>query len=194
MMWTLVAGGGVVLAAGVAVCCGALVEVFRQLADVRSALNLDDRPLPLAIKPGELQTAALGLPDEIEQEPEALIVFLSSKCATCLSIAEAFRGGSPSSVWFVLHEADAAGRLWETLHESRTRVVVDDGERIATNARLEVTPAVMTARFGDVARVQAVSSPRQVISMIPVVAPRSPNASVMTGPSPRAAASVAEPM
>ncbi len=164
--------GGVLLAALVSVSCGALVEVFRQLAEIRTVLNLEDRPLPLAIGGGELRTTALGLPEHLEQEPELLIVFLSGKCSTCLAIAEAFRGGSPSSVWFVVDEATNSSRLRDSLHESAERVIVDVGSATASRTGLEVTPAVLTAHFGQVARAHAVSSPRQVMAMIPVVASR----------------------
>ena len=162
------------LALVVAACAAALVEVFRQLAELRSALNLEDQPTPLSLKAGELNVADIGLPDELVAEPKAIVVFLSTSCATCLTIAEAFRGGSPSTVWFVLPESPPPSTLVEILADSAERVILDDGDAIATRLGLNVTPSVLTTSFGQITRAQAVSSGRQVLALVPTVFPRHP--------------------
>jgi hypothetical protein len=170
MTWLLL-GGGVVLAVLVALCCAALVEVFRQLAEIRRSLNLEDLPIPIALKTGGLRVTDIGLPPELAEAPAAIVVFLSPKCASCLAIAEAFRGGAPASVWFVLPTPPYPDQLVEALSQSGERVILDESDRIVDAIDLRVTPAVLTMSFGEIRRSQAVSSPRQVMSLIPTVFP-----------------------
>jgi hypothetical protein len=165
-----IAGG--VLAVAVTLCCGALTEVFRQLADIRAVLDLDDKPVSLDLGREPLRASELGLPESIATMPEAIVVMLSSKCATCLTIAHAFHGGAPDSVWFLLDAEDhESSPLRINLADSAGRIVSDREGRIAGRLGLEVTPSVLTIRYGDVVRAQAVSSARQVLSLVPVVAP-----------------------
>jgi hypothetical protein len=172
MIW-LLTFGGTVLAFVVAISTAALVEVFRQLADLRSALNLQDEPTPLGFKTGELHINEIGLPPEIAMEPQTAVVFLSAKCATCLQIAEAFREGSPETVWFVLADAPASDSLIETLAVSADRVIIDENDAIVNRIGLRATPAVFIASYGDITRALAVSSPRQVQRLVPPVFGRS---------------------
>jgi hypothetical protein len=163
----IVALGGMFL---VVVCCAALVEVFSQLDEIRHALNLQDLPTPLGLKRGELRTTEVGLPHELEKEPEALVVFLSPKCTTCLAVAEAFRGSSPSSVWFVLSSPPTPRNLLSALSASAKHVIVDHNDQIADRIHLHVTPSVLTASFGEITRALAIATPRQVLSLVPSVA------------------------
>jgi hypothetical protein len=173
---TLVAVGVGLLAVVLAVVCAALVEVFRQLAEIRASLNLDDRALPLGLLNMDVSVTEIGLPEELATAPEVIVVFLSTKCATCLSIAEAFRGGAPSSVWFAL-QSDEAGltKLTAPLERSSDRIVADVGGKIASRIGLDVTPSVLTVQYGQIVRAQAVSSVRQVLAAVPVVAAIGPS-------------------
>lgn len=171
MLW--LALGGAFVVAVLTLCCAALVEVFRQLGEMRSVLNLGDQAPPLNIRSRELSSSDLGLPTAVMREPEVIAIFLSAKCATCIAIAEAFRGGAPGTVWFVLSgDGSRASALWEYLKASEGRVLVDANERIARAIDLNVTPAVFTIRWGEVIKAHAVSSPRQVLNLVPTVAPR----------------------
>lgn len=170
MIW-LLALGGVVLTFVMAVSSAALVEVFRQLAELRAVLNLKDEPNPIGLKAGELYADEIGLPKEIATQPEAIVVFLSPKCATCLTIAEAFRGGSPATVWFVLISLPAPATLMEALAESAERVILDEDDAIADRIHLHITPSVLATSFGKITRAHAVSSARQVLGLIPTTIP-----------------------
>lgn len=100
-----------------------------------------------------------------------IVVFLSSKCGTCLSIADAFEGGSPASVWFIVTGPDAVrSPILSRLVSVSDRVIVDSNERIARHVGLDVLPAVLTMNWGEVVRAHAVSSPRQVMNLIPTIA------------------------
>jgi hypothetical protein len=172
MLWLTL--GTVALAAVVIVCCGALVEVFRQLSLLREAVNLEDSPQPLNFKARELSAVAAGFPNEVVREPEAIAVFLSAKCGTCLAIAEAFRGGAPETVWFVLPDPATpfADGLAEALVAAQDRIIYDSNNTIADRLGLQVTPAVLTIQFGEIVRAHTASSARQVMSLLPTVAPR----------------------
>jgi hypothetical protein len=169
-MSLLIGVGMVAVACLVVVCAAALVEVFRQLNEIRRALNLQDLPTPLGLKGGNLFTSDFGLPETLATQPEAIVVFLSAKCTTCLAVAEAFEGGSPASVWFVLSSPPFPTNLLTVLSDSAERVVVDENDRIADGIHLHVTPSVLSVVFGEVTRAQAVASPRQVVGLIPTVA------------------------
>jgi hypothetical protein len=173
VIWVL-ALGGVALTLLLVVCAAALVEVFRQLAELRRTLNLQDQAIPLNLKSGEFRTDEIGLPPELAVEPRSIVVFLSEKCATCLTIAEAFRGGSPATVWFVLPSPPEPVGLLATLADSARRVVVDEYDEIANRLGLHVTPAVLSISYGEITRAQAVASPRQVLGLIPTVTPLGP--------------------
>jgi hypothetical protein len=168
MLW--VVAGGVVLTLVVALMCSALVEVYRQLADIRASLHLEDLPRPLGFRPGELRASDIGLPATLAAEPEAIAIFMTTTCSTCLLVAEMFRGGAPATVWFVLPNGES--ELTTTLAASSERFVIDEDGAIAERAGLNVAPSVLTLRYGEVVRAHAVSTPRQVLSLVPAVMPR----------------------
>jgi hypothetical protein len=161
-----------VIAAVVLVICGALVEVFRQISDIRTTLDLDDVPLPLALGNLSISAADLAMPDAVAKLPEAIVVVLSRKCATCISIAQSFAAGAPETVWFVLQTAaDEVGTAGDMLDGCRDRVVIDIDSKISEKAGVNVAPSVLSLRWGQVERAQAVSSVRQVMSLVPTVRP-----------------------
>jgi hypothetical protein len=166
----------------VMLCAAALVEVFRQLADLRFALNLQDEPTPIGLRSGELRTDAIGLPEEIAAQPNATVIFLSPKCSTCLAIAEAFREGSPADVWFLVPSNPAPLALASVLAESSDRLVIDFEDAISDRIGLHVTPSVFLASYGDILRAYAVSTPRQVRNLIPTTLPRDPDAAASASP------------
>lgn len=158
--------GTVLLALVVTLCCGALLEVFRQLAELRKVLSLDDQPRPLNLVRPEISLVELGVPSSIGVKAEEIVVFLSGTCATCLAIAEAFRGGAPESVWFVV-AANEKHKVVVPLRSSSERLIIDPEGEIAARLGLEIVPTVLTLRFGAAVRAYAVATPRQVMSLIP---------------------------
>jgi hypothetical protein len=165
-----IAGTGLTLL--VLTCCGALVEVFQQLEQVRTTIKLDDKPIPLELRSGGTSVTDLGLPPVLAEIPEMILIFLSSKCVTCKSIAHAFRGGAPERVWFIL-ETDADGRkeLSAALSTTESRIVWDKTGQIAKVAGIDITPSVVTLSYGAIVRAYAVSSAHQVFALIPTVLP-----------------------
>jgi hypothetical protein len=163
---------GVVLSAVVVVTAAAMVEVFRQLKEMRTMLALDDLPVPLDLREAKIQPADLGLQALSPSVPQAIIVVLSAKCSTCVAIAQSFAGGAPSSVWFVIQAVGGSAEdMITVLSSSRDRLVVDPDGRLCERIGLQVSPSVLTVRWGEVVRAEAVSSVRQVLSLVPVVTP-----------------------
>ena len=144
------------LALVVAVCFAALLEVFRQLSDIRLVLNLQDEPTPIELRARGLNVEEMGLLLPLANEPKAIVVFLSTKCGTCLSIADAFRGGSPQTVWFVIADSPEAPDIAAILSASGRRVMIDVGDATAERIGLSVTPSVLTVVFGTITRAQSV--------------------------------------
>ena len=170
MIWLSLAVAAIGLV--VVVSASALVEVFRQLAEIRRALHLEDESLPLGVKSGELSTEEIGLPASVALEPAATVVFLSTKCATCLAIAETFRGGTPPAVWFVLPEHPEPRQLLEVLSSSAERIIVDKNDTITNLLGLHVTPSALITSFGQIREARALSSTRQLQALLPTVLPR----------------------
>lgn len=183
-MNVLLAIGGVALASAVVLCCAALIELFRQLADVRTVLNLRDSATPLDLKTGEIRTDEVGLPRELALEPQAIVVALSPKCATCLAIAGAFREGAPATVWFMMPSLPRPVALLEMLAKSTDRIVLDENDEIAQRIGLHVTPSVLSVSYGEITRAHGVSSASQVQPLIPALLPR--NRTALSSAEPQA--------
>jgi hypothetical protein len=165
--------GVTVLAVLVALCCGALLEVFRQLESIRVITNLDDHAIPLELRGHGTATASFGFPVPLEDVPEAILVFLSGKCSTCRTIATAFKSGAPANVWFVLEVDNEASRqtLMQLLLSSAERVIWDRESQFADTIGLDVMPSVISVEYGRLARAYGVSSVKQVLDLVPAALP-----------------------
>lgn len=150
------------------VICAALVEISHQIGELRAVLNLQDTAIPMSLPDAKLSAADVGL-GILTHAPHAIVVFLSPRCGTCLSIADTFRGGTPDTVWFVVPGDDDSEVLRVALADSSSQVIPDNTGAIAEGVGINVTPAVLTLQYGELLRVQAVSSARQVLSMVPIV-------------------------
>jgi hypothetical protein len=150
------------------VCAAALTEVFRQLEELRRAMRLDDQPMPLDLPSDDVTADDLGLPAAVRELPEAILVLLHRKCGTCRAVAEAFRGGAPRGVWFVIPEEDlASSRAFEALTAATAQVILDGPGGIAATLQLDVAPAVVTLRHGAVEQVLGVSTATQLLDLVP---------------------------
>ena len=162
------------LAAVIFIGLGALVELFRQVQQIRRHLDLDDRPTPLDL--GRLvgkPATTVGLPAELDRTRAAMVLFLTSKCATCRSIAAAFKGAVPLAMWVVVEpvSGDDADLFVEEFRLLGERTVVDRGGRIADRLGLDVTPSAVLVDGGRLQRAETVPSSRQAFAMLPLVRP-----------------------
>lgn len=157
---------------------GALVELFRQVQQIRTHLDMVDRALPLDL--GTRQGAppsTIGLPVSLDSEQTAMVLFLSNTCATCRSIAAALRGAVPHTLWVVVEPVfnDDADIFVEEFSLQGERVLIDRDSYIAGQLGLDITPSAIFIQEGRIERAQTVPSSRQLFSMLPVVRPLSPS-------------------
>jgi len=156
---------------------GALVEMFRQIQQIRTHLDMVDRPLPLDLGAQQgISPSALGLPSSLDNEQTAMVLFLSNTCATCRSIAAALRGAVPQTLWVVVEPvfSDDADLFIEEFSLQGERVLVDRDGSIAGRLGLDITPSAIFVQDGRIERAQTVPSIRQLFSVLPVVRPLSP--------------------
>lgn len=151
---------------------GALVELFKQVEQIRGELSLVDVPTELDLgRAHGMPATAVGLPAPLDTQRKALVLFLSTKCATCSSIAAAFRGAIPSAMWVVVEPVvDAEGDTFvQSFELAGDRTIIDYGGGIANRLGLDVTPSALHIENGRMKRAQTVPSSRQAFAMVPQV-------------------------
>jgi hypothetical protein len=83
-------------------------------------------------------------------------------------VADAFRGGAPDSVWFVIPAEDVEGtRAFRSLAEATNRVIAEHDDGISDALGMDVAPAVVTVQYGVVQRALGVSTAKQVLALVP---------------------------
>lgn len=168
----LIAAG--VLALLVAVLFAALVEMYRDLQQIRDALGILDRPVDIDI--AELagtKPSTYGLPRALDSAAPALVLFLSERCATCHAIAAGLPRPIPPRLWVVLEtrSASSAAALLEKygLREAAAegQVIVDADGAIADRIGLRVTPSGFRIEGGVFQFATSVPSTRYLQSILP---------------------------
>jgi hypothetical protein len=159
----------IVIALGVLVflLLGALVEMYRDLAQIREYSGLLDRPQ--AIELGERQgsrPSEWGLPPALDDERRALVMFLSDRCATCRTIVWSLNGTVPQHVVLVLEQGRDHGGLLAGLSEDSDQVVVDRDHTIADRLQIQMSPSALVIEDGTLARAVTVPSVRQFESLV----------------------------
>jgi hypothetical protein len=160
------------LAVVVFVQLGALVELFKQVEQIRAELSLVDVPTELDLgRARGRPPSAFGLPTALDRQPGALVLFLSTKCSTCASIAAAFRGAVPLGMWIVVEPIvdDEGDQFVEGFQLAGDRTQVDYGGRIADRLGLDVTPSAVMVADGRMEQARTVPSSRQAFAMLPQV-------------------------
>jgi hypothetical protein len=153
----------------------ALVELFRDVRQLRDALGLLDRPLALDIGPvAGTPPSRYGLPGQLDGEKDALLLFLSDRCSTCRVLAAALGGALPAGLWVVVEAAtgQAAAAFIDTYRMTYGagdgRVLVDPAGTVAERLGLKVTPAGYRIENGVFRDAGTVPSMRYLTSIMPV--------------------------
>ena len=152
----------------------ALVEMFRDVRQMRDALGILDRPLEVDIGPAAgTSPGSHGLPRQLDEAASALVLFLSDRCATCRVLAGAMGGALPAGLWIVVEAAsdEAAAAFVEshglTPRLADGRVAVDSAGAIAARLNLNMTPVAYRVENGVFKDAATVPSMRTLSSMIP---------------------------
>lgn len=155
-----------------------LVEIIRQIAQIRTRLEMEDRPTPAALgaatgKPLEALVSSTSLAS-IERrgvtrtEAVGMLVFLSSDCTTCRAVADGLseiieRHRHDVPIVAIVDSRQEAGHakfIGET-SLNREEVIEDNGE-IAQAVGVNVRPMVVTIREGSVTEAATVRTAIQV--------------------------------
>lgn len=163
-----------VLALLVAVLFGALVEMYRDLHQIRDAVGILDRPLSVEL--GSLsgtRPSDYGLPAALDSAASAIVLFLSDRCGTCHSLASGLARPLPPGLWVVIEgrtaeSADAfLDRYALTAGTSDGQVIVDRDGAIAERIGLQSTPIGFRVERGAFTEATSVPSSRYLSSILP---------------------------
>jgi hypothetical protein len=154
---------------------GALVELFRDVRQLRDIVGVLDRPLHLGIgRVAGTAPSLYGLPGALDSTNSAVVLFLSDKCSTCRTLAASLEGRSlPLGLWVIVEAAteNAAQAFVETLglntQQADGRVLVDVDGAIASRIGLDTTPVGFQITNGRVVEATTVPSVRYFQSIVP---------------------------
>jgi hypothetical protein len=148
-----------------------LVEVIKQIAQLRFRLNLDDRPMLLSL--GE--HAGDRVPAEIVErgwfgnaESDGLLVLLSSECLTCHAIASGMHDvvrdldDRFDLVVALEGRGEALAKFVQTTGIDERLVVVDDEHRIGDATGVTVRPSAIVVRDGRLVEAAALATAEQL--------------------------------
>lgn len=165
------------LAILVFVLLGALLEMYKDIRQLRDVSGILDRPLNVDIGPvAGTRPSEHGLPPVLDSAGSALVLFLSDRCGTCHSIAASFDSSMtslPSGLWIVLE-----GRNDESVHDflnscalknmtSDGRVMIDVMGEIARRIGLDASPVGFRVEEGRLTSATSVPSKRYLNSILP---------------------------
>lgn len=149
------------LALVVLLTLGAVVELFRDVQDIRVILGASDHEVSVDI--GALQHRTLesfGIPNAPGLE---LILFLSEKCATCRQIAIDTGENVPDNLLVVV-QCKTEGADWSTvILPVRERVLVDAGGHLGDRLGINMSPLVLRVYEGAIQSGFSVANLQQVL-------------------------------
>jgi hypothetical protein len=152
-----------------------LVELFRDVRQVRDALGILDRPLTIDIgSAAGTRPSSYGLPRQLDDENNALLLFLTDRCATCRVLAASLGGALPAGLWLVVEAAtsQAAAEFIKTYNLGGSlkneRVSVDLAGALADRLGVKTAPAGYRIENGVFKDAGTVPSMRYLTSILPI--------------------------
>ncbi|TMR99085.1 hypothetical protein [Nonomuraea basaltis] len=161
VLWLVVG----VLSVLVVICLLALVDQYKTLELIRAKLKLEDNPEPIALPQGPIAPSVIGLPSALDSAPHLLVLFLSTSCNTCRSIANELSPSTASNVWVVLEHAHTAEEGAEWLAAAsypHDRATVDLDGSVAAALGINITPSAVLYQEGEPLIAQSIPSFRQL--------------------------------
>lgn len=152
---------------------GAVLELFRDVQQLRDALGILDRPLDVAL--GEVAGAtpsAYGLPTALDEEPFAIVLFLHDSCGTCRTLAAALDGHVPEGLWIVMEartpeSAKAFLTRFGVPWEGSPRVIIDSEQQVADRLGLNIASVGLRIQNGTIVSASTIPSTRYLGSVLP---------------------------
>lgn len=162
------------LALFVAVLFGALLEMYRDVRQLREVVGILDRPLSVDIgRVAGTRPSVHGLPRGLDSGASSLVLFLSERCATCRSIAKGLGRPLPEGLWVVLEarNPDSAVVFLEAYGLKDLapdgRIIVDVAGEVAGRIGLDTTPVCFRVEGGVLTSATTVPSSRYLNSILP---------------------------
>lgn len=153
---------------------GVVVELYRDVQQLREINGVLDRPLDVDL--GDVAgkaPSAYGLPRALDAVGSAIVLFLSDRCGTCHALAAGLHGTLPPGLWIVL-EARSPQSTEEFLAKyaldamsTDGRLCVDVAGAIAERIGLRTTPVGFRVESGRLVRATTVPSRRYLSSILP---------------------------
>lgn len=147
------------------VCVLALIDQYKGLLQIRRTIGLIDEPrtLELPVSVDALTLEGTGLPNVLLNAPVALVLFLSTKCTTCRSIAMDLRGRVPAPLWLVVEGPEPAREQWlREVGLSKEQLIDGGASELSKRLNLHVYPAGVVVEHGRVTKAQTLPSFRQL--------------------------------
>ena len=156
------------------VLAGVVIELFRDVRQLREINGILDRPLEVDLGAvAGTYASAHGLPLALDSAASAIVLFLSDRCATCHALAGGFNGMLAPALWVVLEarspqSADEfLARYALTAASTGGRLVVDVAGRAAESIGLRTTPVGFRVEDGRLASATTIPSRRYLTSILP---------------------------
>ena len=163
-----------ILAVLVFVLSGVVLELFRDVRQLRDAAGILDRPLSVDIgSVAGSRPSEHGLPVELDSSHAALVLFLSDRCGTCRSIAAGLDRRPPRELWIVLEaQSPTSARKFVESYDLTSmigegRLLLDVDGAIAGHIGLDTTPVGFHVEAGRLTRATTVPSRRYLLSILP---------------------------
>lgn len=158
----------------VAVLFAALVEMYRDIRQVRDAVGILDRPLNVELGAvAGTRPSEHGLPAALDSAASAVVLFLSDRCGTCHSLATSLARPLPSGLWIVVEGRNRASadafveRYALSTGVSEGQVLIDRDGEIAERIGLQTTPVGFRVERGILTEATSVPSSRYLSSILP---------------------------
>lgn len=161
VLWVVTA----LLAVGMFLVMGALVEMYRSLEQLRRDTGLIDEPIPLEIELNTPIDLAIGLPVELLTADRAILLVVSDRCSTCDLIGEHLDGSLTEGVWLMVEpRSEGSARTWLARFglSSEAQVIIDLDGSVSTSIGIDVTPSVLRLRQGSAVEAHTLPSARRL--------------------------------
>lgn len=162
------------LALLVFVLFGALLELYRDVRQLRDVAGILDRPLHVDVgSVAGTRPSSHGLPQILDSTVSGLVLFLSERCASCRALAAGLDNPLPQGLWIIIQASSAtsaASFLESYALNGKTRnerVIVDIGGELARRVGLEMAPVAFRVEHGSLVGATTVPSSRYLTSILP---------------------------
>lgn len=173
-----------------------LVEAIRQIADIRHHMDIDDRPRSYSLG----HTAGQRLEELVSSDvrrrfprigdlfdANGLLLFLSSDCTTCRSVAEGLPDviarhelEVPVLVVVDAHLDERRATFLDSTQLDREGVIQDTGD-LAFTVGVSVRPTVLTIRDGRLTDAATVTTATQVARIVQTLVDERSHHDILTG-------------